>query len=511
MLDQDYYANFSIAAALAKFDIKISEVSSRDLVNDSRAVTPGDIFAAVTGTYLSGNSYIADAIVNGAVLVLAQCATPEQHGQIIAVSEQGKAAKIIKIYQLDKKLANLSAFYYNQPHQSLSLIGVTGTNGKTSCCQIMAQLLTAIKQPTAIIGTLGAGTLDNLVNINNTTPGPTKLQQLLAQFKGQDIKHVAMEVSSHALSQNRVDSKMIDIAVFTNLSRDHLDYHGDMASYSQAKQALFNGGAEQVWILNADDPQTSSWLDALPKSNRRVLFSCNEQAADLQADCEYVRASDIKCHQQGVSFKLLSSWGDTQINSALLGEFNVSNLLAALATLLVKGFSLAEISAHTESLVPVAGRMEKFSAENLPTAVVDYAHTPDGLEQALSSSRLHCHGQLWLVFGCGGDRDKGKRAIMGAIAEKFADRVIITNDNPRTEVPMQIAEDILTGFKSASNGEIILDRQQAVISALSRAKAKDMVLCAGKGHEDYLIIGEQKVAYHEREVVRKFYQGAINQ
>ncbi|WP_185962689.1 UDP-N-acetylmuramoyl-L-alanyl-D-glutamate--2,6-diaminopimelate ligase [Thalassomonas sp. M1454] len=507
-------STFSISNTLACFDINISDVATNNLVNDSRDVQTGDVFAAVSGTNLVGSDFIDKAIAQGASLVLSQCAEAKLHGSIEQVASNHSANGVVTIvhfYQLDKQLAKLSAIYYNQPVNDLTLVGITGTNGKTSCCQIMAQLMNAVGKPTAIIGTLGAGTLDNLVDINNTTPGPTKLQNLLAQFKAQNIKQVAMEVSSHALSQHRVESDMIDIAVFTNLTRDHLDYHGDMQSYGAAKRALFNGTKEQVWVLNADDAQTHQWLTELAIDNERVLYSCNanfDQQAFVTSNpnAKFINASNIKCHNQGVDFALTSSWGNINISSGLLGEFNVSNLLAAIAVLLVQGVALEDIAKHTKNLTAVAGRMETFSAPNLATTVVDYAHTPDGLEKALTSARKHCQGKLWAVFGCGGDRDTGKRAVMGAIAEQYADQIVLTNDNPRTEDPNTIIADIAKGIKNLAAVTTILDREQAIISTLKQAGADDMVLCAGKGHEDYTIIGTEKIAYYEREVVRKLYQ-----
>mgnify|MGYP001942410275 CR=1 FL=1 len=510
MLNTDL-STLSIAKTLAHFDINITEQATNDLVNDSRYVQQGDIFAAVIGTNLVGADYIDTAIAKGASVILSQCEEQQLHGKVEIVQPAGKSVTIINFYQLDKQLAKLSAIYYNQPANDLTLVGITGTNGKTSCCQIMAQLMNAVQQPTAIIGTLGAGTLDNLVDINNTTPGPTKLQQLLAEFTAQDIKQVAMEVSSHALSQHRVESEMIDIAVFTNLTRDHLDYHGDMQSYGAAKRALFNGTSAQVWVLNADDPQTHIWLAELANENERVLYSCDanfdpQLFAANYPNAKFINAENMQCHNQGVDFQLTSSWGNINIASGLLGEFNVSNLLAAIAVLLVQNVSLELIARNTKNLTAVAGRMETFIAPGAATTVVDYAHTPDGLEKALTSTRKHCQGELWAVFGCGGDRDTGKRAVMGAIAEQYADHIVLTNDNPRTEEPSAIIADIIKGINSPDSITTILDREQAIISTIAKAGADDMVLCAGKGHEDYTIIGTEKVAYHEREVVRKYYQ-----
>lgn len=511
MVSNIHTSAFSIAKTLAHFDLNIVDIATNNLVNDSRSVQEGDVFAAVIGTNLVGTDYIDTAIAKGAAVILSQCVEPKLHGKVDIVKQAGKSVTMINFYQLDQQLAILSAIYYNQPANDLTLVGITGTNGKTSCCQIIAQLMNAVDKPTAVIGTLGAGTLDNLVNINNTTPGPTKLQQLLAQFSGQTIKHVAMEVSSHALSQHRVESDIIDIAVFTNLTRDHLDYHGDMKSYGAAKRALFNGTAEQVWVLNADDLQTSQWLCELPKENERVLYSCNDNFVHQQfttnnPNAKFINATNMQCHNQGVDFYLTSSWGDIHISSGLLGEFNVSNLLAAIAVLLVQNVSLVSIAQNTKNLTAIAGRMETFTASGLATTVVDYAHTPDGLEKALTSTRKHCQGKLWVVFGCGGDRDIGKRAVMGAIAEQYADHIVLTNDNPRMEDPNTIIADISKGIKNPDAITTILDREKAIISTLAKAGADDMVLCAGKGHEDYTIIGNEKTAYHEREVVRKYYQ-----
>ncbi len=513
VLNTDHYAAFSIQAALQHFaiSIELANIETKDICNDSRQVKHDDIFAAVSGTAQTGSAFIKDAVSQGAALVLCQSDTQAAHGEIQyqefnLPSGVKKTIPVIWFYQLAENLADVSAYYYGQPSNDVVLTGITGTNGKTSCSLLVAQLLEAMGQRTGIIGTMGAGTLDHLVDINNTTPGPTKLQQLLAQFKAEQIKQVAMEVSSHALSQRRVNKTIIDIAVFTNLSRDHLDYHADMQDYANAKKQLFIGNDKQIHILNADDDVAVQWLTEFSGKNRTVLFSCEPQHVDLTAEQEYLFATNIQCHQQGVTFSLQSSWGNSEIHSSLLGAFNVSNLLATIAVLLVQGFELEQIAKFTNSLTPVAGRMEAFMGAAQPTAVVDYAHTPDGLEKALQSVQGHCKGELWLVFGCGGDRDSGKRPLMGAIAEQYASHIIVTNDNPRTESPQKICDDILAGMKTTENVQVILDREQAVLTALKQAKPQDMVLCAGKGHEDYTIIGHEKIAYHERELVRTFYQ-----
>lgn len=499
--------SFSIAKTLQQFDISFEEIATAQLVNDSRNVKVNDIFAATIGTELDGTAFIKNAILQGASVVLAQCQQAEHHGKVTLQTEANRHAKVVQFYNLHAQLSQLSALYYGQAYQYLQITGVTGTNGKTSCCQLIAQLNELLGHESAIIGTLGAGRLNSLHTLNNTTPGPTQLQSLFAQFKDDNIKQVAIEVSSHALSQNRIDATMVDIAVFTNLSRDHLDFHGNMQQYAAAKKQLFNGNDDQVWVINADDVIGKKWLNELPNNHTKVAFSINGSEQVHRNASHYLSATNIVCHNQGVNFTLSSSWGNCDVESALLGDFNVANLLAAMATLLVQGIDLSEIVIHTKQLIPVTGRMETYGGNGMATAVVDYAHTPDGLEKSLQSAKAHCQGQLWVVFGCGGDRDTGKRAMMGSIAEQFADHIVLTNDNPRSEKPEQITEHIQQGISQKQKVEVIIDRQKAVISALSRAKANDMVLLAGKGHEDYLIIGDQSIAYHEREVVRNFYQG----
>ncbi|MDN3653559.1 UDP-N-acetylmuramoyl-L-alanyl-D-glutamate--2,6-diaminopimelate ligase [Thalassotalea ponticola] len=500
----------SINQILSAYDIDLASAGFDDshcghMVNDSRQVNAGDIFVAVVGTQTDAKQFIDTAVAKGASLVVYQCQSKQQHGSVELYAHEHKTVPLVAFYQLAEILHQLAADYYGQPATKMTLVGVTGTNGKTSCCQLLAQLLDSHAHKTAIIGTLGAGTLDNLVDINNTTPGPTLLQRLLATFAQQHIDTVAMEVSSHALDQKRLNSEMIDIAVFTNLSRDHLDYHGDMQQYAEAKKSLFVANHQQKWVINADDTIAQQWLSESAYIDKTWLFSLQRNGAEL-APFNYVIATDIVCHNRGVRFQLQTSLGDCVIESPLLGEFNVANLLAVIAVALIQGTSVAQLPTLITKLRAVAGRMEVFSSPNQPSAVVDYAHTPDGLEQALRSAKQHCQGQLWVVFGCGGDRDKGKRPLMAQVAERYADRIVLTNDNPRTEPAEQIIADIVAGLSSAEVAEVIVDRQQAVLSTLAKAKANDMVLLAGKGHEDYLIIGHQRLDYDERALVGQFYQ-----
>lgn len=308
-----------------------------------------------------------------------------------------------------------------------------------------------------------------------------------------------MEVSSHGLVQHRVAALKFAASVFTNLSRDHLDYHGDMEHYEAAKWLLYSAHHCGQAIINADDEVGRRWLAKLPDA---VAVSMEDH---INPNCHgrWLKATDVNYHDSGATICFSSSWGDGEIESRLMGAFNVSNLLLALATLLALGYPLADLLKTAARLQPVCGRMEVFTAPCKPTVVVDYAHTPDALEKALQAARLHCAGKLWCVFGCGGDRDKGKRPLMGAIAEEFADVVVVTDDNPRTEEPRAIINDILAGMLDAGYAKVMEGRAEAVTCAVMQAKENDVVLVAGKGHEDYQIVGNQRLDYSDRVTVAR--------
>ncbi|WP_448212885.1 UDP-N-acetylmuramoyl-L-alanyl-D-glutamate--2,6-diaminopimelate ligase [Colwellia sp. MEBiC06753] len=501
----------AISQALAAFDIEFSPMATGDLVNDSRQIKAGDIFCAVIGSASDGRQFIEKAIAAGARLILAQCHHSQQHGNMIERSvEQAdgtiNTAKIIQFYNLATRLFDLAAIYYQNPQQQLTLIGVTGTNGKTSTSQMIASLLNTCQHKAAVIGTTGAGMIENLTPIANTTPGPTELNQLMASFVEQDISHVAMEVSSHALEQQRIQAGQFAVAVFTNLTREHLDYHQTMAAYAQAKFEIFSGQQSQVAVINADDDYGQVWLKQLEQPV--IAYGRSEKIARY---ARFVQASDIELSAHGISFTINTEHESVKANSQLLGMFNVDNALAAVATLLALDIPLARIAQAISQLTPSAGRMETYFADNKPTAIVDYAHTPDALENALVACQQHCQGELWVVFGCGGDRDKGKRPQMGSIAERYAQHVIITNDNPRSEAPELIAHDILSGCTRTEKITVMLDRNQAVRSTLIHAKPNDVVLLAGKGHESNIDIAGKIIEYNERAVVSQFYQGGEQQ
>jgi len=504
---------FSINKALLEFsislEIDLQPLPERDLVNDTRSIKAHDIFCAVIGTEQDGRKYIDQAINLGVDLVIAQCLSVEQHGSVEFKKvnsedslQQSKDVAIVHFYQLDRYLFALAKSYYQNPQAKMEMIGITGTNGKTSTSQIIAQLLNSCEQSCAVIGTVGAGRLGHLSDLNNTTPGATQLHQLLNNFTQQKVSHVAMEISSHALSQHRVTAQLIDVAVFTNLSRDHLDYHKTMDNYAEAKYQIFTHDKAQVAVINGDDLQAKSWLKNW--CSEEVVFVYG-RGKTIKQFSHFVYGCDIKHTHEGIRFLLDTHLGSITIDSPLMGDFNVDNLLAAIAVLLTQNYSLKDVQQATSKLQPIIGRMEMFSLKGKATAIVDYAHTPDALSNALSACRQHCKGQLWVVFGCGGDRDKGKRSLMGEAAELHADNVVITSDNPRNEPANNIVKDILLGCKMNEKVTVILDRKEAVMNTLALAKPNDMVLLAGKGHEDYIVVGNEKIPYNERQVVQKVY------
>ncbi|ATO34724.1 UDP-N-acetylmuramoyl-L-alanyl-D-glutamate--2,6-diaminopimelate ligase [Dickeya dianthicola] len=466
----------------------------REMTLDSRMAAAGDLFVAVVGHKTDGRHYIPQAIAQGVAAVVAQADDAAPDGTLTEMH----GVPVIYLENLNQRLSALAGRFYRQPAASLQLIGVTGTNGKTTTTQLLAQWSQALGKTSAVMGTVGNGLLGHVVPSENTTGSAVDVQQILSQLAEQGADFTAMEVSSHGLVQHRVEALSFAAAVFTNLSRDHLDYHGDMANYEAAKWRLFAEHQAGQKIINADDEVGRRWLQRLPEA---VAVSV---AGEIDAGrAHWLKASHIDYHDSGSTVQFDSSWGAGEINSRLMGAFNVSNLLLALATLLSLGYSLEQLVKAGSALQPVCGRMEVFLASGRPTVVVDYAHTPDALEKALAAARLHCRGVLWCVFGCGGDRDRGKRPLMGAIAEQLADRVIVTDDNPRSEDPQAIVTDILSGLLDAGRAQVIAGRAEAVTSAVMQAGADDVVLVAGKGHEDYQLVGNERLDYSDRITVAR--------
>jgi UDP-N-acetylmuramoyl-L-alanyl-D-glutamate--2,6-diaminopimelate ligase len=402
---------------------------------------------------------------------------------------------------LREKAGLIAAEVYGQPSRRLWMIGITGTNGKTSCSHWLAQAQADCGRPTAVVGTLGNGLPGALSASANTTPDPVSLQKHLKEYADQGAQSVAMEVSSHALAQGRVNGVQFNVALFTNLSRDHLDYHGDMESYALAKALLFAWPQLEYAVLNLDDSFGQELAQKATRAGMRVLgygFEAGE-----------VRGSDLVVSPRGLTFNVTTPWGEAHVESEVLGRFNASNLLAVLATLLVSGVPLARAVEAVCAVRPVAGRMQQIRIPGRPLVVVDYAHTPDALEKVLMTLRevvkdskaAAVDSNLVCVFGCGGQRDKGKRPMMGDVASRLADSVIVTSDNPRNETPRSIIDDIVAGM--AANYHVMEDRAAAIDHAIRHARPDDVVLIAGKGHEDYQEIAGVKLPFSDAEVAAR--------
>ncbi|WP_166425351.1 UDP-N-acetylmuramoyl-L-alanyl-D-glutamate--2,6-diaminopimelate ligase [Paraglaciecola sp. 20A4] len=501
----------SIQPLLAQFGIITADIPIESLVLDSREVAIHSAFIALKGHARDGRDFIPQAISLGAKVIIAECNLPQEHGQT-SMREQ---SLIVHFYALTQHLSALAAAFYGQPAKQLQVIGVTGTNGKTSTVQLTSQLAALLNKPAASIGTLGSGEIDSQGRCSsfgetlNTTPDAITMHKLMAQYAHDGIKQVALEVSSHALVQHRIAALKMDVAVLTNLTRDHLDYHGTMQAYAQAKREILNQPELKFVLLNANENESKHWLKHMPLQVVPVIYGIDDDSLILPTTEHMCFAQNIKYSSQGCRFNVVSSWGTCEIQLSLLGRFNIFNALAAITSQLCLGESLEDIASVAHKLVPVAGRMECFSTENSPIVVVDYAHTPDALKQALLALRHHSEGRLIAIFGCGGDRDKGKRSLMGEVAETFGDIAIITNDNSRSEDPSAIANDILAGCIHPEQIHVVLDRKDAIKKALSLAAPEDIVLVAGKGHENYQIIGNETVAYDEREYVQQLLERNI--
>ena len=450
---------------------------------DSRKIKPGDLFLAYRGWRDDGRDYIAAAITAGARCIVydSEGFTQQPHDGVVMVAING----------LQHKVGIIAARYYGHPSRDLMVIGVTGTNGKTSCVSLLSQALMQLGYRCGVIGTLGAGMEGELQATGHTTPDPVQLQALLAQFRDQGASHVCIEVSSHALAQGRTNGIDIDVALFTNLTRDHLDYHGSQQAYAQAKASLFKVPGLRYVIVNHDDPFSESLLEL---SEAEYVLSYGLSGGD-------VRAHDIESSERGLTAVISHAGKQQTTHSRLLGRINVWNILATTATLVAFGNSLNEIAKVIEKLDAPVGRMELFTATAaLPSVVVDYAHTPDALSLSLQSIAEHCSGDLWVVFGCGGDRDQGKRLLMGEVADRYADHIVLTNDNPRHESASLIIGAIQSGIHN-HQPQVILDRSSAIQWAISQAAADDWVLVAGKGHESEQQIGDAMVEFSDRQWV----------
>ncbi|WP_311567744.1 UDP-N-acetylmuramoyl-L-alanyl-D-glutamate--2,6-diaminopimelate ligase [Photobacterium arenosum] len=472
----------------------VSAVQVKDLTLDSRVVVPGSIFIAIKGHAVDGRQYIDAAIQAGASAVLAQAEDNQPDGEI----QYHSGIPVIAVCDLPARLSALAGAAYGLPDQQLQLVSVTGTNGKTTVSQLLAQWAGLLGRTAGVMGTTGNGLLSRLTPAMNTTGSAIDIQKTLAELVNQGADFAAMEVSSHGLVQGRVKALHFAASIFTNLSRDHLDYHGDMASYAAAKQSLFTEHSAGIAVINADDDVGRRWLNELHDAVAVATESSHLSGHSGKA----LWLTAVSYSTQGVTVSFDSSWGQGDFTAPLVGAFNVSNLLLSLATLLALGYPLSVLLATAPCLQAVIGRMEVFQAADKPMMVVDYAHTPDALEKALAALRLHCEGKLWCLVGCGGERDRGKRPMMAAVAEQLADYVILTDDNPRSESPREIVNDMLAGLAQPERVQVIHDRAEACQRAFSQAKAQDIVLVAGKGHEDYQVLAGKTIHYSDRETVQ---------
>lgn len=466
----------------------------QSMTADSRKAGPGSLFLAYPGERTDGRSFIEQAIVQGAAAVLWEASEFDWN--------PAWQVPNLPVEDLRRQAGVVADEFYGHPSSGLWMIGVTGTNGKTSCTHWLAQAFSALGKSAAVIGTLGNGFPNALSEAINTTPDPILLHGMLDEFRRQRAEMVAMEVSSHGLDQGRVNGVNFNVAVLTNLSRDHLDYHGDMQSYAAAKRKLFHWPELACAVLNADDAFGREIVMELQDLGRPVMTYGLEAGE--------VRGSDLRFSQQGMSMQVTTPFGSGELKADVLGRFNAYNLLAVLGAMLASDVTLADALRALRVVSPVTGRMQNLGGVNTPLVVIDYAHTPDALEKALKTLREQLadnsgrQGRLVCVFGCGGNRDAGKRPLMGDVASRLADAVIVTSDNPRNEDPAAIIEDIVGG--SRKNMQIEPDRAAAIWQGIVMAEPGDIVLVAGKGHENYQEIKGVKHPFSDYAVAQQALQ-----
>lgn len=463
-------------------------LSNKQLALNSRQIKSGDIFIAIKGSQSDGNDYIADAINNGASLILSD--------RLKVDSVQNIPVKFIP--NLKEKLSNIAEYCYPLAGLNIPIVGVTGTNGKSSVCHFIAQLLTHMNIKTAVMGTIGNGIWGNLKSSPLTTADIFSIQKNINDFVSQGAQCVAMEVSSHALVQNRVANVPFTSAVFTNLSRDHLDYHKTMAEYAAAKFKLFVKFGLKQAVINHDSDYAAKLYPLISENIKIISYSLNGQTA-ANFSCKKI---SVKNYQTQV--ELMTPEGVHDITVPLLGHFNIENVVASISTLYGLGYSLSEIISSVKFLKPVRGRFESIKVDNKPLVLIDYAHTPDALINVLRAAKKLTKNKLWCLFGCGGDRDIGKRPQMATAVEQYADGIIVTSDNPRTEDPGQIIDDVMQGFEAREKVIVEQDRKQAIKAAIMKAGSDDVIVIAGKGHEDYQEINKQRIPLCDKTIALKF-------
>ena len=496
-LRSSHSAHRQIADALAWLRARAQPAAH--LHADTRSLAAGDVFLAYAVDGADNRAFIDNAIERGAAAVLYQ---PDNF------AGQPDPAVAHAVPALNELAGSIASGWYGDPSDALLAIGVTGTNGKTSSTQWISAALSAVGTPCAIIGTLGSGMPGQLVHTGFTTPDAPQLQRNLAQLRDAGAQAVAMEVSSHALHQGRVNGTSFDIAVFTNLTQDHLDYHGTFAAYEAAKARLFAWPGLRCAVINRDDEAGRRLIASVRGHARVIAYGLDSLPDGAPAADALLLASKVRPTATGTAFHLASDWGDADVEVATLGAFNVSNLLGVLGALLAADVPFDAALTELAKLEPVNGRMQRLGGRlqnDEPLVVIDYAHTPDALDKTLTALRPMAEargGELICMFGCGGDRDATKRPLMGAIAERLADGVVVTSDNPRGEDPQSIIDQIVAGMRDASKARRIEDRASAILQAIRTAAREDVIVLAGKGHESTQEIMGRKRAFSDQDHAR---------
>lgn len=494
----------SLAQLLEGLDI-LCETYDRDAIIssialDARQVEKEGLFLAVQGSNVHGLKYLEQAIENGVKFVVFE---KNIHSDLLfeKIDQNSTHIQFVPVKHLSKHVSEIAARFYNQPSKRLTIVAITGTNGKTTCAYLLAQMLEAQKKDVAIIGTLGIGRLSEITETNLTTPDAIHLQKTLAEFVSKDVSHVVMEASSHALAQHRLDAVAVDVSAFTNLSQDHLDFHGSMQNYLQSKLRLFQFESLKAAVLNASSPASKEILRVLSADIKACAFKLDADSNELcDLFGEYcLSLNSVEYSSQGAHLSVVNKNESYQVKTQLLGAFNIENLLLCLQVMQALDFELNSVLDCVPQLIPPPGRLQRVNVCGAPAVIVDYAHTPDALESVLETLNVLEHEELIAVFGCGGDRDKTKRPMMAEVAERIADRIVLTDDNPRSEKSSEIIDDVLTGIANTKKVTVISNRASAIKESIKSASLKDIVLIAGKGHENYQIIGNQKIHFSDYE------------
>lgn len=485
-------------------------LSLNSLVDDSRMVEGAAAFVALEGALYHGKEFTNSAIERGARLVICETKSDKEHGSISWVDDQTGSLKVplIKIFDLRKILANLAANFYNNPGERLSIYGVTGTNGKTSVCHYLNQANNFLGCKFGMIGTLGFGYGPKLKEHHYpiTTPSACELAREIWILSQNRVEGLAIELSSHALVQSRCNLEDIDVAIFTNLSHDHLDYHKTEEQYFQAKELLFKTTNIEKFVINADDSYGLHLLENEAKSDQKEIYGYSLNPPKKRTRWNPIWPKNWVSGRDGFQGEIVTPWGEIEVKSPLLGLHNLSNLLTIITSLAIGGHSLDSIVESVGKLRPVPGRFEIFSELGTPKVILDYAHGPGSLEALLTTLRkdfLTKNGKIYCVFGLGGNRDRSKRSLMGAVAEKYADGIIITSDNPRNEKPEEIGNDILKGIRKRDFASFIADRTTAIEEVILTANVDDLVVICGKGEEKYQIFGQTKHFYAGDRLIAK--------